>query len=224
MGNETLKTKAYETIKGRIIDLTYRPGELLKEGCLHDDLGLSRTPIRDALSRLESEGFVTIRSKKGILVSPLSTTVLKEVYEARILLECNALESGFDFIEEERVREFECVYAKLSVQEGNIRMAFRPWDFALHQYIISLSTNRFLTHSCSLLQDWSRRIGAVNTHKGQDRIHTGLDEHIAIVNAMIQGDRNLAVAELKTHLSNAYGYSLANLKDKEKYLNENCEL
>lgn len=72
MKKETLKQHAYNIIKDKIINCEYAPSALLNEEMLKEDVQASRTPIRDALGRLEQEGLVTILPKKGIMVAPLT--------------------------------------------------------------------------------------------------------------------------------------------------------
>ncbi|MDP5284525.1 GntR family transcriptional regulator [Shouchella clausii] len=64
-----LKDVAYEKIKEKILEEHYEPGQFLSERTLIDELGMSKTPIKNALVRLESEGFVTVSSKQGIMLS-----------------------------------------------------------------------------------------------------------------------------------------------------------
>ena len=72
MVKTNLKTLAYNTIKQKIVTCEYAPGTFLNEEILTDELKISRTPIRDALSRLEQEGLIEIKPKKGITVTALS--------------------------------------------------------------------------------------------------------------------------------------------------------
>ena len=87
MAQKSLKSQAYNNIKEKILSCEYAPGMHLNEGVLCETFNVSRTPIRDALSRLEQEGLVTIRSKKGIVVSDLSISEVNNIFELRLLLE-----------------------------------------------------------------------------------------------------------------------------------------
>ena len=89
--NRDLKNKAYETIKERLLDCTYEPGTLLNEARLAEDLGFSRTPVREAISRLESDGFVKIMPKKGIYVSDILLSDVLQIFQTRIEIEPVAL-------------------------------------------------------------------------------------------------------------------------------------
>ena len=79
MSKMNLKTQAYNTIRQKIATCEYAPGTFLNEELLTTELGLSRTPVRDALSRLEQEGLIEIKPKKGIIVMPLSINTINMI-------------------------------------------------------------------------------------------------------------------------------------------------
>ena len=87
MAKTNLKTIAYNMIHEKIVTCEYAPGSFLNEEMLTSSLGLGRTPIRDALSRLEHEGLVEIRPKVGITVTPLNISDINKIFEVRLLLE-----------------------------------------------------------------------------------------------------------------------------------------
>ena len=86
-GRSTLKYSTYEFIKNKIICCEYEPGTFLNEEILCEETGVSRTPVRDALGRLEQEGLVKILPKKGVMISNLSINDMNMTYEFRLLLE-----------------------------------------------------------------------------------------------------------------------------------------
>ena len=86
--NKPLKQYAYEFIKKKILTCEYEPGRHLNEQQLCEAMGnISRTPVRDAVSRLEQEGLLNILPKKGILVSELRISDINRIFEVRMLLE-----------------------------------------------------------------------------------------------------------------------------------------
>ena len=88
---KSLKQQAYDEIKRKIVTCEYAPNTLLNEELLREELHVSRTPIRDALSRLEQKGLITILPKKGIMVSSLSINDINMVFEVRMMYEPYAL-------------------------------------------------------------------------------------------------------------------------------------
>jgi len=87
----SLTERAYSDIKRKVISGAYSPGEHFEAGQLSDDLGMSRTPVREALLRLQSEGILEIIAKKGIRIVPLSATDLHDVYQIITGLEIEAV-------------------------------------------------------------------------------------------------------------------------------------
>lgn len=93
MSKESLKTKAYQIIKQKILDCEFQPGTLLNENYLSNLLSISRTPIRDALSRLEHERLIRIVQPKGILVETITLQEFNAYFESCLFLEPYALRS-----------------------------------------------------------------------------------------------------------------------------------
>ena len=106
MVKTNLKTLAYNTIKQKIVTCEYAPGTFLNEEILTDELKISRTPIRDALSRLEQEGLIEIKPKKGITVTALSIKDVNMIFEIRKLYEPYILKNYGSFLDEDKLNEF----------------------------------------------------------------------------------------------------------------------
>lgn len=87
----SLTDQAYEDIKGKVISGTYAPGAHFEAGQLSDDLGMSRTPVREALLRLQGDGILEIVAKKGIRITPLSANDLQDIYQIITGLEVEAV-------------------------------------------------------------------------------------------------------------------------------------
>ena len=87
MPKTNLKTLAYNKIRQKIVTCEYAPGTFLNEEILTEALGLSRTPIRDALGRLEQEGLIEIRPKRGIIVKSLTVSDINMIFEVRNMYE-----------------------------------------------------------------------------------------------------------------------------------------
>ena len=84
----SLKLQAYQYLKTKILNCEYRPNEFLNEQKLCAEMGnISRTPMRDALGRLEQEGLITILPKKGLMVSGITEEDVHSMFEMRLLVE-----------------------------------------------------------------------------------------------------------------------------------------
>src|SRR5262245_41747236 len=88
-----LKDRAYEQIKVRLMNCDYPPGSFLSERQLAEKLGMSKTPVKAALERLETEGFITVSPQQGIIVRELSVHEIADQYEIRAALESYAVQT-----------------------------------------------------------------------------------------------------------------------------------
>src|SRR5690348_11990924 len=103
-----LTTKVYQWLKERILHHAFLPGDKLDVKQLADDLGVSRTPVKDAVNRLTSEGLVVLRSRRGTYVATLAPSDVRDLMEARLMIETWAVG---------RVTAAEMVAAAAAVQD-----------------------------------------------------------------------------------------------------------
>ena len=117
---ELFKNKAYDELRSRFDNLQYPPGTFLSERQLADELGMSKTPVKAALERLEIEGFITVSPQSGILVRDLTLDELTEMYEIRLALEGFALRSMAGRLTKEQLERLEANLTAYAQQvEGN---------------------------------------------------------------------------------------------------------
>ena len=103
----SLKLQAYQYLKTKILNCEYRPNEFLNEQKLCAEMGnISRTPMRDALGRLEQEGLITILPKKGLMVSGITEEDVHSMFEMRLLVEPYALRTYGSGIPREQLETF----------------------------------------------------------------------------------------------------------------------
>ena len=110
----TLSEQAYNQIKDAICQGSVAPGDILSENQIAQQLGMSRTPVREALRALASEGFVEIRNGIGAYVKPLSSKDMEDLYEVRCLLEMQAIKTSIYRISNDEIddltRRFQAIY------------------------------------------------------------------------------------------------------------------
>lgn len=133
----------YNEIRRRIYTLEYPPGEALREEELASEFGVSRTPIREVLQRLEFEGLVTSKPGSGSIVTTVDLRALKEVYALRLKLAELIGELSSPRITESHITSLETLFKEVN----NMRKHFDPKELALlylrfHEIILSLITNR----------------------------------------------------------------------------------
>ena len=153
MSRKDLKHQVYTTLREKIINCEYPPGSLLNEAQLSIELGVSRTPIREALNRIEHEGFIKILPKKGILVTEVSLNDVLHIFGARLEIEPIALRMAGPYLAEEKLLEFK---SKFMGDESDISTAFRL-DTAMHLFIIDHCGNRFIIDMMHRLFDENTR-------------------------------------------------------------------
>jgi DNA-binding GntR family transcriptional regulator len=194
---------AYTRIKERIIDLTYQPAERLSETKLADELGLGRSPIRTAFSRLESEGWVEISPQSGTFVCSLSEREIQELTEFRALLEayCAGLAAGRISDKEVELLKLKFAACRPRVQAGDIDLALEL-DAEVHTLMYRLGGNELIANILSGLRDkaqWIRRACAVSVL----RIEESFEEMAAVVEALSRRDAVMAQHLIRQHVENA---------------------
>ena len=191
-----LKTLAYNTIRNKIVTCQYAPGTFLNEEQLTTELSLSRTPVRDALGRLEQEGLLEIRPKCGILVRPLTLNDIDMTFEVRMLYEPYILTHYGVNLSVSKLKEFYEIFQKWDPEKELYRDKdfFYDLDYRFHAFLMSACPNEFINRSYDTIQTQNERFrymtGNVSTFK----------EHTAIVEPCLEGDWEKAADRLIYHL------------------------
>ncbi len=196
-----LKDRAYEWIKTRLLSNEYPPGSFLSERQLADALGMSKTPVKAALERLEMEGFISVSPQQGIVVRELSVHEIGDQYEIRAALETYTLRALAGKLTPDQVAR---VKANLKAQSrlrgsSNVTEAVKL-DAAFHLQFVEFLGNREILRVIVQLREKMQRIVTQVFHLCPGRIETSYDEHAAIAAAVIDGDGNRAAELLVQHL------------------------
>ncbi len=198
MANESLKLRAYQIIKEKIVNCEYAPSTLLNEEALREEIGASRTPIRDALSRLEQEGLITILPKKGIMVSGLTIADINMIFEVRLLYEPYALKNYGFTIPDETILHY---YNALSLpSDAHGEADFFTMDDEFHHTIISALPNRFLRQTYEMIQTQNLRFRVMTGQVSELRREQTITEHLAVIKACLRRDWDLAAEAMYSHL------------------------
>lgn len=156
---QSLTDLSYDTIKERILDLTYPPGLLLTELGLAKELGMSRMPVRMAVKMLESEGLLISDHYKSIKVKDITRKDVLEIYQLRELLEANALKLIFDL---EKTQEYSYRIEEKVVRVRAAQNNLYEWERAdteLHMEIVSIYENERINRIYKNNQNELIRIG-----------------------------------------------------------------
>jgi DNA-binding GntR family transcriptional regulator len=192
--------RVYEHVKTGILDASYPGGELLTEGLVSERVGVSRTPVREALLRLETEGLVRLYPKRGALVVPVSAEEAEDVLEARALVERYAAPRAWarradlaDALEPllEAMREHRAA--------GDVA-AFSEADRTFHERIVTAAGNAVLARLYRSLRERQLCISSAMMRVSSERMDVALDDHQRLVD-LLRGDDETAFLELTdTHL------------------------
>ncbi len=194
--------RAYAHVKERLLDGRFPGGTLLSENALARELGISRTPLRQAFGQLEAEGLVELYPRRGALVVPISASEADDVHEARELIECHcarrAAQAGAELTAE--------LEAAISEQERALSSAgvgFARADRRFHRAIVAAAGNALLARSYDALADRHQRIAATTVARDPSRIERFIAEHREITAALAAGEAEQAAELLRAHLGGA---------------------
>ncbi|WP_411675825.1 GntR family transcriptional regulator [Caproicibacter sp.] len=201
MSENSLKEKAYKMIKEKIVSCEYLPNTFLNENILQKEIGVSRTPIRDAIGRLEQENLVRILPKKGIVVSDLSINEISSIYEVRLLIEPFAIEGYADKIDKATILNYKNYYSQNNSFE-NIDEVYQV-DDEIHHIFISATQNKYLIQTYDNIQVQNRRIRILSGKKIEERMERSNQEHIRILDAVLSDQFEQAARHMTEHLQNA---------------------
>ena len=191
------KSQAYEYLKHAIIVDEIPPGSPLVELELSESLQMSRTPIREAMRQLETEGLVTTYPARGSFVTVLTPDDVQEIYELRLALELWALERSIARITDEELDALQAAF-----EEGYRTGAWETLhnaDRGLHDLITEKAWSRRLLMLLSLLNTQAERI-RYQSARSLGRDDLSYREHLHIIQCIRERDLEKSRAVLRTHL------------------------
>jgi DNA-binding GntR family transcriptional regulator len=193
--------RAYGYVKERLLDARFPGGTLLSENDLASRLGVSRTPVRQALVLLQGEGLLELYPKRGALVVPVSASEADDVLEARLLVEphCVRRAAGAPI-----GAELQKLIAEQERSQSDGGRTFAQADRAFHRTIVAAAGNPLLTRLYDQLRDRHERIAATTVARDPRRVERFIAEHRAIAEAIENGEGERAAELITTHLYGAH--------------------
>ncbi|MGW7413496.1 GntR family transcriptional regulator [Streptomyces sp. NPDC054863] len=193
--------RVYDHIKRGVLDRSYEGGTLLTEGHLAEAVGVSRTPVREALLRLEVEGLIKLYPKKGALVLAVSAQEIADVVETRLLVEEFAVRKAVpasprliarleELLAEQQRRALAGDLAEVAVT-----------DRCFHAEIVRDAGNQILSRLYDQMRDRQLRMGVAVMEAHPDRVALNIAEHAEILDAIRAGDADAAAACVRRHVS-----------------------
>lgn len=205
----SLSQTAYEKILDYIITGKYKPGSVLKEEELASILKISRTPIREALAKLEKEGII-VKNGKSYSVIPLSQSDIVQLYEIRIPLEAEAAKLAANRATDEEINKIIKILDDIKNTKENDPLILANLNGDLHRAIAEASHNKYLVDILDNIRI-KLKIVRVTLFTSFQRKDEELKEHEDIVIAIIDRDQDRAYNMMKRHEENVLNYVKRNI-------------
>jgi DNA-binding GntR family transcriptional regulator len=139
-----LNEQVYETLRQRVLRRSPGAGAKLSLHEIATELGVSRSPVHHALTRLVAEGLLTVKARRGYYVTPVTPATARDGYDLRLALELHAAERSVDSVDEARLGRFRAL-----MEESEAAISQEEWDAAngaFHEFQVDLAGNRMLSH------------------------------------------------------------------------------
>jgi DNA-binding GntR family transcriptional regulator len=189
-----------ELLRQRIFNRELEPGSWIDELKLAEEYGISRTPLREALKVLASEGLVTMKVRRGAYVTEVSERDLADVYHLLALLESDAAGVVATEATAAQLKELQSLHRELEKSVGQ-REKFFELNEAFHMRLLAIADNRWRDQMVADL----RKVMKLNRHNSllkNGRIEESLAEHQVIMAALLARNAQASVAAMQKHFSN----------------------
>ena len=196
---QPLQEKVYNCIKEAIVNCEMLPGVVISEDALIKKFGTSRTPIREALLRLQRERLVVIFPRQGTFVSEISSRDISEIYELRLIIEPQIAGISCSKLNSEVLKEFHDLFVRL---DGNEDFSYLDWfrhDRDFHNYIVDSSGNDYLQQIYATIMNQDLRMRII-AGKMPLRIGETNREHIMLLDALLEKDAAKAERLMRAHI------------------------
>ena len=200
---QPLREVVCESLREAIRSGILKPGERIMEIQLAEELGVSRTPVREAIRKLELEGYVVMMPRRGTYVASMSIRDINEIFEIRTALESLSNGLAADHITDDELEHLQRLLVIIGgyIKEGNIEKIVET-DIEFHDLLYHAARNERLVGIISNLRDQLTRFRTLSmSHPG--RLEETLEEHRLIVDAIASGDRKAASRAAERHMENS---------------------
>ncbi|OQY16713.1 MAG: hypothetical protein B6I35_15510 [Anaerolineaceae bacterium 4572_32.2] len=196
----TLSDKAYHLIKHKIVTLELPPSSLIDEQQLTEELGIGRTPVREALRQLAAEKLVTIVPRRGAFVADISITDLQKLFEVRAMLEGFCARLAVQRITLDQIAQMEVILQDMEkVENGNTR-ALMDIDERFHGLLYQAADNEFLAEELNRLYDLSLRLWHLALNSMGD-VQDTIEQHREIAEALKANDEAQTELLIRQHVT-----------------------
>lgn len=208
-GSMSGSESAYEAILTLIKVGEFSPGDRLREETVASDLNLSRTPIREALRKLESDGIVEHRPRIGAIIRSLDHTEIVELYEMRTVLERTAAQLAAKHGTKAQFDTLDALNRDIARERRNSALA-AAINQNFHKSLYFAARNRFLLESARSLNNALLLLGPT-TFTDENRVDAVVEQHQAIIDALRECDEVAAGLAAERHLHSSLSHRLGNM-------------
>lgn len=204
MANKTMRDQAFQWLKKKIITLEYPMGSALVENDICRELGMGRTPVREAIQQLAAEGLVSILPRKGTFVSNVSFWDFEKLLETRVMLETHVAKQLAVSITPEQVNNLKSLFDDVPrfLQQRNLDELLKI-DRKFHQGMVALLDNPYLDSIAEHIYDLVTRTWYLSFRKRtQDDLALTLQDHLEILKNLEQGNADAAEKAIRNHVLN----------------------
>jgi DNA-binding GntR family transcriptional regulator len=192
--------EAYLRIRERIVSLDMRPGSVVHEGRLREELGIGRTPIREALQRLARENLVRSVPHRGTFVTDVNITDLARITEVRVVLEAHTARLAADRLSAADREGFNHLLEVLETRPSVDQRELMRLDQQIHRQIYSAARNPFLEATLERYFNLSLRLWYLVLDRDVS-LREALEEHVELLRAILSGDADRAEASMRRHVT-----------------------
>ncbi len=194
---------AYDTLKQAILNLEFAPGSQLPVDALAEQMGISRTPVREALLRLEAERLIRSVPRVGFFVTEITRRDLEELFELRQLLESHATRKAAATLTDEDLAYIDRLLAEseAAVERGELAK-FQEVEIAFHNLFVERAQNQHLVAMMGTLRDLTYRQRVLSL-ASMENVRRSLVEHQRIADALRRRDGELAGRRMAEHMAAA---------------------
>jgi DNA-binding GntR family transcriptional regulator len=213
--SKPLREKIADKIRADIIKGAHVDGERLVEPKLAKSLGISRTPIREALRQLETEGFIEIVPRKGAVVKALTIKDIDDLYAVKASLEGLAARQATQNLHEkdiEKLRKINEKFRDIAYENPNVMDEYLKYNVDFHNIFIAGSENKKIVEILDGLSKNFQRLKTVLV-SNRERAKHAVAEHKEIIDAFASGNPDLAEQKVRWHIQNAWEYLKHNIKE-----------
>lgn len=210
--SDSLSEQAYRALKSMIVSLELPPGKSFSESELAEKLGISRSPVRKALARLQEDGFIENSGRVGLRTVDVDARYVRNIYEIRAILEGLCARQSAKLIPDEVIDRLEA--EKNSVEQALRAGDSREWDLIepkFHEVIVDLCENDMLKALLQRMHDHWDRIRNAHGHTIKDAKLLDFEENQVIIDAMRGRDPDRLQQALETHITNVAARMLSKL-------------